>query len=73
MVPNRDRGKKTQFYFPTIQDFAVKPKSQNQTQTQTHPHYEIKVQNQYESLIELSPLVYNQVMASTTPHIPQKP
>jgi len=37
-----DRGKQIQSYVPTIQDFAIKPKSQ--IQTQSHPmHPKIKI------------------------------
>jgi len=71
MEPNPDRGKQTQSYVPTIQDFAIK--SNRQIQTQTHPtHPEIKIQNQYESLTEFPPLAYSQVVKST-PHTTQKP
>ena len=66
MEPNPDRGRQIQSYVPTIQDFAIKPKSQ--FQKRTHPmHPEIKIQNQYESLTEFPPLVYNQIVKST-PH-----
>ena len=71
MEPSSDKGKQTQSYVPTIQDFAIKPKSQ--IQTQTHPtHPEIKIQKQHASLTELPPLTYSQVVQSTH-QISQKP
>jgi len=71
MEPNPDIGKQIQYYVPTIQDFAIEPRCQ--IQTQTHPmHPEIKIENQYESLIEFLPLAYSKVVKSA-PHITQKP
>jgi len=71
MEPNSHKGQQTQSYVPTIQDFAIKPKSQIQTHTYpTHP--EIKIQNQYESFTEFPPLTYGQAVKST-PQISQKP
>ena len=58
MEPNSDKGKQTQSYVPTIQDFVIKPKSQIQTQT-CRTHREIKIQNQYESITEFSSLAYS--------------
>jgi len=64
MEPKPNRGKKTQSYVPTIDDFAIKPKSPIQTQLHAM-HLEIKSQNQYESFPEFSPVAYSQVVKST--------
>ncbi|KAJ8431289.1 hypothetical protein Cgig2_026265 [Carnegiea gigantea] len=76
MEQNPDKGKQTQSYIPTIQDFVIKPKSQ--IQTQTHPTYpEIKIQNQYESLTEFPPIAYSQPiqtlkLQTSTPFLTQE-
>ena len=67
MEANPNGGMQLQSYVPTIQDFVIKPKGK--TLTETDP--EIKIQNQYERPTEVPPLVYNNVVKSTT-HIPQK-